>query len=54
MKVDWQNIRLPKKLYTEVTTQVEDLGLWTNEQEFIRDAIREKISQIKDCKEKGD
>jgi Arc/MetJ-type ribon-helix-helix transcriptional regulator len=49
----WQNIRLPKNLYEEVKTQVEKRGLWTNEQEFVREAIREKISKVVECKQEA-
>jgi Arc/MetJ-type ribon-helix-helix transcriptional regulator len=45
----WQNVRLPKNIYIEVGKHVKNLGMWVNEQEFIREAVREKISKINTC-----
>jgi len=44
-KMEWEPVRIPKTLYAEITKIVEKTGFWTNEHEFIRDALREKLSE---------
>jgi len=40
-------MRIPRDLYNSIQTIVKKKGLWMNELEFIREAVREKLDIIK-------
>jgi metal-responsive CopG/Arc/MetJ family transcriptional regulator len=46
----YKTISLTSDLLKEVTDTVKTHPLWINEVEFIRDAIREKINKVTECK----
>lgn len=39
------NIRVSEGMKTEVETLVNDIGLWENRSDFVRDAINDKIQK---------
>jgi len=41
--MEWEPVRIPKPLYEKITEIVDKTGFWTNEHEFVRDALREKL-----------
>lgn len=43
--VDWVSTAVPKELLDEITKVIQAMPFWTNEREFIRDAIREKLNK---------
>lgn len=43
---EWEMTRLPRDLFNEVTKVIEKRGFWTSENEFVRDAVREKLAKI--------
>lgn len=43
---DWEPVRIPKELFDQIKIIVKETGLWINEHEFIRDALREKLVKI--------
>lgn len=45
---EWEQVRLTRELYNEVTKILEDKKFWVNEQDFVRDAVREKIGRIQE------
>lgn len=45
MGVEWEPVRIPKQLFIEISEIIKKTGFWINEHEFIRDAIREKLSK---------
>lgn len=46
----WTQVRIPTELFTEMTQVIEDNPEkgYINEHEFIRDAIRDKIDEVKE------
>ena len=40
-------MRIPKDLYRNVEKIVKEKGLWLNELEFIREAVREKMEAVR-------
>jgi len=47
--MDWTPIRIPTPLFTQVTEILQNSPSkgYTNEHEFIREAVREKIAEVK-------
>ena len=45
MGIEWEPVRIPRTLYTEISEIISRTGFWINEHEFIRDAIREKLTK---------
>jgi metal-responsive CopG/Arc/MetJ family transcriptional regulator len=45
MRLEWEPVRIPKQLFIEVKAIIDKTGFWVNEHEFIRDAIREKLTK---------
>jgi len=47
-KVDWTQIRIPTPLLKEIREAIDNYPSkgYTNEHEFIRDAVREKIEEF--------
>lgn len=43
---EWQPIRIQKELYDEIGKAIQN-GFYLNEHEFIRDAIRDKLVQLR-------
>ena len=37
---------IPPQLFAKVTAKVKELGLWANEAEFIREAVRLRLIQL--------
>jgi Arc/MetJ-type ribon-helix-helix transcriptional regulator len=37
---------IPPQLFAKVTAKVRELGLWANEAEFIREAVRLRLIQL--------
>jgi len=52
-KTKYGAIRLSEDLLSEVTKTVKERPLWINEIDFIREAIREKISKVSECKQEA-
>lgn len=46
MLTEWEQIRIPKELFDEATKVIREKGFWVNEQDFVREAVREKITKI--------
>jgi Arc/MetJ-type ribon-helix-helix transcriptional regulator len=40
-----KTVYIPKQLFDEVTKIVKKKGLWPNEAEFIREAVRHRLAQ---------
>ena len=38
-----KTVYIPDKMFEEVAKRVKDLGLWANEAEFIREAVRKAL-----------
>ena len=54
-KTEWTPIRIPTPLFNEITDIINNKPErgYTNEHEFVRAALRDKINKInEDCKEK--
>jgi len=50
--LEWTGVRIPTRLFGEITDTIKNnpgQG-YTNEHEFIRDAVREKIEKV-NCKD---
>jgi metal-responsive CopG/Arc/MetJ family transcriptional regulator len=45
--MNWIHVNIPKDLLEEIKKLVETNKFWVNEHEFIQDALREKIMEIK-------
>ena len=45
-KTERYDIKVPPELYDQVASVVRMRGMWLNEAEFVREALREKISVV--------
>jgi Arc/MetJ-type ribon-helix-helix transcriptional regulator len=42
-----KTVWIPEKMFNEVSRLVKQKGMWANEAEFVREAVREKIQGTK-------
>ena len=40
-----KTVYIPERLFDEVSKRVREKGLWANEAEFIREAVRKRLAQ---------
>ena len=53
IKSKFGHTRISRDLLKEVTETIQQHPLWINETDFIREAIREKISKVTECKQEA-
>lgn len=46
-RLEWKQVRIPKQLLKDVRSIIREHPLWLNEPDFIRDALREKIEEVR-------
>ena len=52
-KTKYGTARISEDLLAEVTKIVKEKPLWINEIDFIREAIRDKIKKVTECKQEA-
>lgn len=45
--MDWKQVRIPRQLLNDIRNIIREHPLWLNEPDFVRDALREKIEEIR-------
>jgi len=44
--MEWTPVRIPKELFNEVQELLKRVPYWASENEFVRDAVREKLEKV--------
>ena len=49
--MEWSSVRIPAELKQQIQDLIKRIPFWTSPDEFVRDAVREKINVVENRKE---
>ena len=50
--VEWSSVRIPAELKEQVKDLIKRIPFWASPDEFVRDAVREKVNIVQDSQDK--